>query len=267
MMDELLVVPKVFANTKDYTQLPERLTKLYGEDYKKNDEFGVIDRFIVIKEVLRETPLGNMADLGGHSGYFSLSFVDEGMASFSTVYDLNEKALEMGKKMSGALGLSEKVIFIEQGISLDFIKNMEPVDTVICLNLIHHAGMLFDVDVVSSMGWDEYARQWLTALRNKCNLLIFGVGFKGSKPPYWNVKKYERPARLYSIAQESGWSIVYDANVYDIRHYGASYADGRWTKGMRIKRQILYSFRRLSLLFNKTIGDKTHRYHLYIMKK
>lgn len=268
-MGKIIISQEEFAALQAYTQLPERLKQYErGFEGEKDDVFGVRDRLLTVKHVLNGISLGRIVDLGGHSGFFSLSLVDCGMATSSIVYDLDTGALDMGKKMAAALDLQEKVVFKEQAISLDFVRSMDTVDSIICLNLIHHAGVLFDVDIVKSLGWEEYARQWLLSMREKADILILGVGFKAQKPPHWNVSRFERPARFLKIAEQSGWSVIYDANVYDIRKYGISKANGLRTKGMRIRARISYFVRNLLLkLYQRNDFGKTERYHLYIMKR
>lgn len=263
---EKIITKEEMAALNAYAQLPDKLKLHLGQNFdNKKDIFGVRDRLKAIKFVLQGRFLGKIADLGGHSGFFSLSLVDSGMASYSSVYDLNRQALAVGEKISIVLGLTERISFIEKAINLDFLLSMPSVDTVVCLNLIHHAGAIFDVDVVKSMGWEEYSKQCLSALRRKAGILIMGVGFKHGKPPYWDISAAERPARFFAIAEKAGWSIMYDANVLDIRKYGVSEANALRTKGMSSKMRFEYFLKFLCFgSFNSS--DKTGKYHLYVME-
>ena len=137
-----------FASLNAYARLPRRLEERYPEIALKDDKFRVVDRLRAIEEVLAGRPLGRMADLGGNVGYFSLSLLDDGMASSSTVYDLNSDALATARAMADALGLQDQIAFAEQKLGLAFLRDMAAVDTILCLNLIHHAGLEFDVEEV-----------------------------------------------------------------------------------------------------------------------
>jgi len=253
-----------------YHQLPDRLRlKQQGrcEDVA-GDPFGVKDRLVAIERVYEGVSLGRIADLGGNSGFFSLSLADSGMATVATVYDTNSSALRAGREMSRALDIEGRVAFEEGPVTLDFVCAMQHIDTVLCLNLIHHAGVLFDVDLVHSIGWEEYARQWLLALRGKATNLIMSVGFKGQKPPCWDIPRSERPARFLWIAKQAGWVVSYDANVHDIRRYGVVKAGGMQTGKAKGKTRVHRLLSRMTSGSHHAgaDGDKTHKYHVYMLR-
>jgi hypothetical protein len=268
-MNDFFVSQEEIQELNEYSQLPDKL-RLRCEEVSgvmKEDIFGVRDRLEVIKHVFKDINLGKIADLGGNSGFFSLSLVDLGMAKSATVYDLSKPVLDAGEKMSSALNMKDKVVFKQQAITLEFLRSMCKVDTIICLNLIHHAGVLFDIDIVKSMGWEEYARQWLLTLREKAKILIIGVGFKGKKPTNWKIPFHRRPAKFFKLAKESGWSVIYDANVSDIRRYGTAKANGMQVRCPQ-KLFLMHSLRRfMTKIRRKRNIDKTHKYHIYLMEK
>lgn len=252
-----------------YSQLPERLRVKCdpGDKGVDCDVFGVRDRFAAIKKILHGKPLGRVLDLGCCSGFFSLSMLDSGMATNATMYDMSDSSLAFGEKIAKALDLEDNTDFEKEKISLDFVQALQPVDTIICLNLIHHAGVLFDVDIVQSIGWGEYARQWMLALKKKANVLIFGVGLKGEKPVNWDVAPFDRALEFSKIAESAGWKMVYDANVWDIRRYGVTKANGKHTKGIRFNARIEFLQRQIRQKFHlKDSGEKLNKYHLFIME-
>src|SRR5262245_58726943 len=169
------VLADLLTPMNGYARVPRRLEKSYPEIALKDDKKHVVDRLRAIEEVLARQTLGRMVDLGGNVGYFSLSLIDDGMASTSTVYDVNSKALAAGRLMADALGFRDEIAFVKRKLDLRFIRSMAPVDTIICLNLIHHAGVGFDVEEVRRLGWEEYARQWLEHFRAKSRIAILGV--------------------------------------------------------------------------------------------
>jgi hypothetical protein len=197
----------------------------------REDRFGTEERLAAIQEVLNGRELGHIIDLGGNAGYFSLSLIDSGMASGSTVYDHSADALAVGRLVAKELGLQDKIAFKPHEISLEFVRALEPSDTVICLNVIHHAGSHFDVEAVTQAGWEDYARQWLQELRTKTRLAILGVGFKKKKPRHWEIAAGERTRRFYDLASETGWHVAYDANIEDLHSLGTQKADGLRTRG------------------------------------
>jgi SAM-dependent methyltransferase len=249
-----------------YSRLPARLAELHPEisEITKDDIFGVGERLAAICEVLAGRDLGRIVDLGGNSGFFSLSLVDYGMASHSVIYDLNPRALAAGRIMAKELGLDAKVEFVEQPVDLDFVRSLRSADTVICLNLLHHAGSKFDKKQVAHGGWEPYAQEWLRLLRDKFRLAIFGIGLKPAKPRGWNIAPGARARRMCELAERAGWSVMYEANVEDLETFGTAKA-----MGLRTKRHLLSEL--ASRLFphrasSTATGSKKSRYHFYIFE-
>ena len=276
----------LFASHKlgEYTRLPDALKLKMPEisEIEKPDVFGLEDRLIALRHVwpsFANATSGGAIDLGGNSGFFSLSLVAEGLLTESTVYDANPAALEAGRQMAEMMGLSDKVRFVEQQISLEWLRSLEPVDNVICLNLIHHAGALFDIEEVNERGWQSYANDWLIELRRISKRCIFGVGFKGSKPVNWDVNKQERPRVMLQMAKAQGWNPLYDANVQDIADFGADQANGLRSSGAasavnddKRKPKVLAWVNKLTRKWNKSGPDKQrpvskrNKYHLIILE-
>lgn len=220
-----------------YTRYPERI-KMMDPSLSENegpDVFGVNDRLDVISKYLSVRG-GTAIDIGGNSGFYSLSLVDAGLLSSSVVYDTDVNALEAGRQMATMLGLSDKVKFVEKEITLENLKTVEPVDIVICLNLIHHSGKIFDIEEVAKLGWGEYSERWLSELKRISKVSILGLGFKSKKPVNWNVEKHKRPRIFKKMIIRQGWNVAYDANVQDIHIYGIEKANG-----IRSKQNMLYN--------------------------
>jgi hypothetical protein len=185
----------------------------------------------------------------------------------------------MGRTIARHMGLNEKIAFVERAVDLEFVRGLPPVDTILCLNFLHHAGSSFDVEKVKRDGWEQYAEDWLSAMRATCRLAIVAMGFKHTKPRYWNTPHPHRPARFAQLAERAGWSILYDANVHEIHVMGVEHANGRYTKrghvfqpehrksslGALIKRvRGLLGFKQLPR--DKMAASKRRKYHLYILE-
>ena len=232
-MQRLQATISELQHLNHHTRLPSRLEKMYPEisSLQNEDIKGSVDRLNAIDSVLGDRNLGEVIDLGGNSGYFCLSLIDRGMISRARVYDLSTKALAAGRAMAEHMGIGDKIEFFEQAIDLDFLRALPTVDTMLCLNLLHHAGQKFDVAKIERDGWGEYIKEWLSEMRRKCRTAIIGIGFKATKPRFWDAPHPLRPARFAELAQLAGWSILYDANVRDIQLLGVESANGRYTKG------------------------------------
>lgn len=257
-----------------YAQLPPRLAAVKDAD---KDKYGSRDRLDVILTALHGRDLGTVADIGGNAGYFSLSLVDANAARSSVIYEVSAPAIATGRNLAERMGLTDRVRFVECAVDLDFICSLPACDTIICLNLLHHAGNRFDIELVARIGWERYATEWLTAMRKKSPCAIFGIGFESRKPKHWSADPATRPAALARIVQAAGWSITYDANVSDIRRLGVPSANGRYTLGgsklqaepslslidrIRKKASRITGFN----LRKPSTFDRLSRYHIYILQ-
>lgn len=225
----------IIANLKsssEYRRLPKRALKKLSLNTKfyKDDKFGIEIRYDLIRNKLLNRGFNSMVDLGGKNGYFSLQMLDENIVSRAWVYNVAENALSFGSKIARYLGLENKIDFIEKKLSLENINNIPDADLVLCLNLIHHAGVFFDIDLVSNKGWAEYTVDFLKILRKKYKVAVVSVGFKGKKPINWPVPNRLRPIYFYKIANKAGWEVTFDANVGDLALLGEKIAGGRRIK-------------------------------------
>lgn len=253
-----------------YARLPRRLEEISpgAHNSEKADVFGVADRLKAVQAVLGGRHLGKAIDLGGYTGFFPMSLIDAGMIESATVYDADSDLMRIGGARASRLGIADRIEFVPQAIDLNFVRQLPSVDTVLCLNLIHHAGSTFDIAEVQRVGWERYSEDWLGHLRSKCRVLIFSVGLKRSKPKYWDVPNDERPLRLKRTMERMNWSVLYDANVEDIRRFGVERANGRFTNSAGGARARSY-WRRFRNLSRRSIGirrDKLQDYHLYILE-
>ncbi|MFC1680858.1 hypothetical protein ACFL1S_03565 [Pseudomonadota bacterium] len=256
---------KAMDDASGYCLLPESLNKRVergGQEWIQ-DTFGVRDRWKVIERHLGKRDIGAVMDLGGHSGYFSLSAVESGFATSARVYDLDTRALTVGALSARLMSIEDRVTFIQEPLSIDFVENMPSSDSIFCLNLIHHAGSTFDTEAVKSGGWHDYAMRWLSALRAKANFAVVGIGYKGrSKPAEWHAPFYQRPRIFSELVRNTGWTIEYSGNVADIGTLGMRFADG-------LREHVLVN-KMLHKMHKKINGmrrwpRKTASYHLYIL--
>ena len=228
---ELQLILDDLKSWAGYSCLPPRLKKMYPAlaQRQRDDEHGVAARLKAIQSVLADEKLGAMIDLGGNSGYFCLSLIDAGMAASATVYDVVGGALAAGRQMAELLGIGEKICFVEQSVDLAFVQNLPNVDTFLCLNFLHNAGTLFDVERVHEEGWARYVQQWLRLLREKGRFAIISLGFDPENPVHWDEPLESRARCFARFAEDAGWSIRYYANVRELERRGVDAASGRYT--------------------------------------
>jgi hypothetical protein len=276
--NEILIQLSKLGN---YSRLPKRLEEKYNlkTNSIKEDEFGAEPRIKLMQELFSGKKFNSLVDIGGNNGFFSLQLIDDSIASKSTIFDVNDSALSFGKKIASELNLTDKSEFIKKEINLSSINDLPNSDMVFCLNLIHHAGVLFDVEIVKKIGWEKYSEEFLSILRKKYKSAVIGVGFKGLKPINWFVPKILRPITFYNIIKSSGWEIAYDANINELLRLGSIKANHKRTKSnfsiifvkivMKIFGFKISNF--LSSVIDKIIRKKNkhqklEKYHIYFLE-
>ena len=278
LKDDIIANIRILEN---YCWLPKRAEQQLGLSTKsfKEDEFGMELRYNLIKNKLLMLGVKDVVDLGGNCGYFSFQMLDENIVRKAWVYDNDIDVLNFGNKVANYLGLQDHISFIEKSLSLNNINELPEVDLVLCLNLIHHAGVSFDVDIVEKMGWSKYATDFLKILRKKYRIAIIGVGFKKFRPIKWSVPRRLKPIYFSKIANQAGWKVVYDANIEDLSFIGERLANGRKTKKTpyifileTIYRFVGYRAANIiSKIFEKLFSTKHGKnklvnYHIYILQ-
>lgn len=264
--DDRTVIIDELRRTSGYFQLPDFVARTLDIETPGpgGDAFGVRDRWDVIRRFLESVTVGSIVDLGGHTGFLSVSALNAGLAQTARVYDVDSNALRAGEACAKLMGIEDRIQFVRNPVTLEFVERMPRVDCVFCLNLIHHAGSLFDVDHVASMGWEAYARRFVKALRGRSNVAVLGIGFKGrAKPPNWHAAYFDRPAEFRSMVLQSGWRIEYSANVADIGFPGRRLADG--LRDRPLANRFMHRIDRW-LAHVREDRTKKSRYHIYLLR-
>ena len=200
-----------------YLQLPQRAAEILGET-ARDDEFGVRARLSAIRGWLTDRTMADVevVDLGGNCGYFALSLLDAGVARAATVFDPDEAALSFGRAAATLLGRAREIRFRADPIDLAALRALPASDVVLCLNLLHHAGGIFDVAEVSARGWGAYVEEFLGVLSEKCGFAAIGMGYKGDKPVNWDASAALRHRAFLRHVRAAGWSVALAENVQSL---------------------------------------------------
>jgi len=259
----------------DYIRLPERLARELDIDQQGQDSFGIEARYQLVRDFLKSRqPQKRLIDIGGNCGYFSLSLLDEGLVEEVSVFDVVPEVLNFGRQVAKAMGLQDKCNFVEYSVSLSTLDQIPQGDVIICQNLIHHAGALFDHDLVNTLGWDAYACRFLKTLRARYNVGIFAMAYKKAKPCNWNIASFRRPDRFREILAEANWNIAFEKNVLDIQNSGKTPEDASSRRPRGMNAHLLSAAwrlggRKFENLIRPVIapasGTKAEQYYLYLI--
>lgn len=214
-----------------YMRVPKELIVSHPHEFEnqQKDVYGVeprLDKLLSlfctnsdIVETLAMTKNPKILDMGGNSGYFSFGLISAGIASSAQVIDSNPHFIDEGRRIAEALGKSNAVLFVNRKIDLHFAREeMEFADIIIMNNLLHHAGYLFDNELVEAIGWDNYLIEFLNCAYDKSTILVLGLGLKRSLPMFWLSPRFfrfsdDRYWHLEKLVKKTNWKIQHYAFV------------------------------------------------------
>jgi hypothetical protein len=145
-----------------------------------------------------------VADIGGNMGYFSLSLAADAGAEatlFEPVSALCEACLLLAE-----IGDLKGIKATDHPVGLDDLAALPTFDLVIHLNVLHHAGVVFDRDAVTRLGgWRPYAKQYLEALSRRARQLFFQTGNVSSGGAHFSGA--EMVPFLFALLDSAGWEV------------------------------------------------------------
>lgn len=155
-------------------------------------------------------------DIGANTGYFSLNFAYNGYKV--TSYEVNKKHCDFINQISKNYEL-ENINVVNNGVTLKNVDYINKGEVVLLLNVLHHAGIDFDLKEVERADYlKEYIITYLQALKNKSEYIILQIGYNwgGNKEtpiinPNEPIKMIEL---LYELSEKSGYEIL-DISFYN----------------------------------------------------
>lgn len=146
----------------------------------------------------------SVIDIGGNIGFFSLSLAIETGAK-ATLFEPVSALSEVCRMLAKIAGLDYFDAY-DQAIGLGDVAGLQLSDLVIHLNVMHHAGSVFDGPYVAELGgWKNYAREYLDALSQRTQHLFFQTGNVGNGTAHFSGA--ETLTFLRDLLQDAGWSI------------------------------------------------------------
>jgi len=200
--------------------LPFNIIQKYKLKPKK-DVYGMELRLNIIKYVCDkyDIKLNNMIDLGGNSGFFSMSLIKNMYATHSIIIDMDNDIIKYGLKIRNEMNLYDEIFFENKIINLESIRMLNIVDTIICMNVLHHAGVIFDQYIVEQISWKKYIILFLDILFSKCKIIILCLNFFQNRMMFEN-NYYITPDIFLKILLENNIDFLYHGNIQYAKQYG-----------------------------------------------
>ena len=148
----------------------------------------------------------SVLEIGGNLGYICLRLVQE-LGIRATCLEPIEDYVRISNLLAKGFGLEHLYQSRRAFVLWDNIEQLPHADVLINLNVIHHAGRVFDCDVVARLGgWTAYAQSYLEKLAYKGRYLFFQTG--NTWPSARLFGNTEAPEFLADILNHSGWRII-----------------------------------------------------------
>lgn len=190
-----------------YQTLPDFLLRDLGldpQDYTSEQLAWDAPRYDWIVDNL-PPGVNRVTELGSSLGYFCLRLAhDQGLSA--TGYEPVSAYTEVCNLFSDFAGLDDRLTFRDDPAILEFLVNLPAADLLISLNVMHHAGNIFDGEIVNQRGgWRNYALEYLSRLTEKASHLAIQTG--NSARGIAHFPSEDAVAFTASLLEDAGWRV------------------------------------------------------------
>jgi len=156
--------------------------------------------------------VSSVLEIGGNLGYICLRLVQE-LGVRATCLEPIEDYVRISNFLAEQFGLEHLFQSRQTFVLWDNIARLPESDVLINLNVLHHAGRVFDCDIVERLGgWTPYAQSYLERLADKGRYLFFQTGNTWPSGSFF--QNTEAPEFLADILDRSGWRVI-DVAIFD----------------------------------------------------
>jgi hypothetical protein len=215
-LDRLLLrVSERFSNYQRLPPYADKIAARLGYSFEYASDQLDLDgaRFDFLGRGLKPDGLSVM-EIGCNLGYFLLRLACEngcearGYEPIAAYKDCIDRLAEIGC-------VDASVSVVPRGVGLADIAELPSVDLLIELNVLHHAGPVFDAPAVAdSGGWADYARARLRALATKAEHLLFQTGNSAGNETLFASES--AATFTHALLSESGWEVLRIGSVTDL---------------------------------------------------
>ncbi|MBB6671505.1 class I SAM-dependent methyltransferase [Cohnella nanjingensis] len=212
-----------------YQNIPQFVKEAsnYSEEINENWR-GDTARYDYIRRTVKFGDGESIADIGANTGFFTLSLAYDNRINQFIAYEPNPNHAAFISEIADQFQLTN-VQTRNRSVGLQEINHIERVDRMIFFNVLHHAGVDFDQELVPSKAeFNDYIFQYISRLRNKTKQLMFQMGYNwgGDKTNPIVDSDQVREMTLYvsELFMDAGWKIKKIA-YFSFRNKRGSYED------------------------------------------
>ena len=165
--------------------------------------FNWVKKLIPIKKITR-----SLIDVGSNLGYFCLRFAKE-LNYYATGYEYEKPTFNKANLLKKKLN---NIKYINKGLTIKDLNNLKNADLIIHLNVLHHAGHMYDKKLISNeKDWMRYSIRYLKKLSIKSKYLFFQTGNVNYNQRYF--RNEDTFKVIPKILKLSGWKIIKIGNI------------------------------------------------------
>lgn len=196
------------AHSRRYQAIPEFVRDRLGDiasGYSSEQLQWDAPRFAWISGAL-PSDVQSSVELGSSLGYFSLRLAHERGFTVEGFEPVAAYA-EASNLFASVADIGARVQFHARGVGIDDVAALPAADCLISLNVLHHAGNVFDRDAVAARGgWHNYARDFLSRAAERYGHMIFQTG--NSVRGEAHFPSEAAIDTLVPLLEDSGWQVV-----------------------------------------------------------
>ena len=156
----------------------------------------------------------SVIEIGSNMGYFCLTLSHKYGCNTTGFEPLSDYA-HAANLMARVGKISKNCKFTDVAISLNDIKDLPSANLYMELNVLHHAGAVFDrKEVTNAGGWRNYACARLSAIRKKADKLLFQTGNVANGQSLFPTE--DAVSYMKNLLEEAGWNVNKVGTIHDL---------------------------------------------------
>jgi hypothetical protein len=196
-----------------YQNIPEFVRNELGYTETIDENWrGDTARYAYLTKILQFGEDKSIGEIGANTGFFTLSLAHANPSSTFYAYEINATHAAFIQDIADSFEMKNLVIKA-QGVDMEGIALMEKHDILLNYNVLHHAGVDFDTEMIASVqDYEAYATEYLKRIAAKTRKMVFQIGsnWGGNKqkpliPLSDDAEKIAFNTRMFKNA---GWKVL-----------------------------------------------------------
>lgn len=207
LIDSVRSLLEYNAHSRRYQSIPDFITRQIGRaasEYSSEQLAWDEPRYVWIDANLPHD-VASAVELGSSLGYFSLNLSHQRNMEV-TGYERVQEYARACNLFATIAGIDARARFQAASVGIEDVPKLPRADVLISLNVLHHAGNVFDSQAVAEHGgWVRYATEFLRCSSKKFRYLVFQTG--NSVKGVAHFPSFEAVPFISDLLRTSGWIV------------------------------------------------------------